>query len=301
MRENRLLSPRNIMAPMRVKHSKQAADRIRLNRLSGLILCSFFVSTGAFALEEEKTYFFEGNERSVLLCSGNSSTEGLAPLVLVFHGYGGNARSTQRRYKIEDLWPEARVVYVQGLVIPQRDDGRIEPGKERAGWQRTPGMDGDRDLKFVDYLIESLADEYNIDRNQVFASGYSNGALFTWVLLTERPHTFAAFAPIAGIDNGVLNAATVPKPVMFHIATNDSAFKFPWAQKTIRRMKKLNRISGEGTKWEGNRAVNLDYTEFAHEPGGAPFVLEVNSGGHAIPSYAPKNIVKFFSQQTQKS
>jgi polyhydroxybutyrate depolymerase len=261
-------------------------------------LWAISIATSAWAIEEEKSFFFEGHERSALLCSDKPPAGGGAPLILVFHGYSGNSRSVQKGFRIERLWPEALVAYVQGLVIPERDDGRIKPGRERPGWQRKPGMDDDRDLKFIDYLIEQLAAEYKIDRERVFATGFSNGAVFTWVLLAERPNTFAAFAPIAGIDNGVLVPAQVPKPVIYHMATNDSAFKFAWAQKTIRRMKKLNRVNEEGQRWVRNTSLSLEYTLFTSDQGGAPFVLELNQRGHMIPPYAPGNIVTFFKSES---
>ncbi len=262
-----------------------------------LFLWIFVFSFNANAIDEVESFFFEGNERSAIICSGMESPPGPAPMVFVFHGYSGYSKSVRRAFRIEDHWPEALVVYVQGLVIPQRDDGRVEPGRERTGWQRAPGMDGDRDLKFIDFLVEDLSDRYNIDQDRIYATGFSNGAIFTWVLLAARPHTFAAFAPISGVDNGVLDSATVPKPVIYHFGRNDSAFKFQWAKKSIRRMKDLNRVNDNGDRWLGNRVRSADYTLFGFDVGGAPFVLEINEGGHTIPPYAPKNIASFFKRQ----
>lgn len=265
-----------------------------------LSLWTFIFSLSASAIDEVEYFSVKGDKRSAIICSGMESPPGPAPLVFVFHGYSGNPNSVRRAFRIEDHWPEALVVYLQGLVIPQRDDGRVESGKEQTGWQRAPGMDDDRDLKFIDFLVDDLTDRYNIDRNRIYATGFSNGAMFTWVLLAARPHTFAAFAPVAGIDNGVLESATVSKPVIFHFGKNDTAFKFQWAQKSIRRMKDLNRVNDNGSRWLGNRVRSTDYTLFGFDVGGAPFVLEINEGGHTIPPYAPKNIAAFFKRQAIK-
>ena len=250
-----------------------------------------FIGIDAEARYREAFYEFQGNKRKILLYEGNFSSEDKVPLILVFHGYGGSAESIQRSFNIESHWPDALVAYVQGLVIPRRSDGRVKPGTEKTGWQRSLGMDNNRDLKFVDYLIRSLSAEFNVDKTRIYAAGFSNGAIFTWVLVATRPHLFAAFAPIAGIDNGVLLKATVPKPVIFYFGRNDKAFKVKWALKSIRRMKKLNKISKPGISKPNN------YTLFEPEVGGKPIVLNVHDGGHEIPHYAGRDICKFFKSQ----
>ncbi|MCP5522580.1 MAG: hypothetical protein H7A46_13650 [Verrucomicrobiales bacterium] len=68
-----------------------------------------------------------------------------APLVFVFHGHGGSMQNAQRSFHLHTVWPEAIVVYPQGLKTP----GQLtDPQGRRAGWQHAPGTQGDRDLKF---------------------------------------------------------------------------------------------------------------------------------------------------------
>lgn len=264
---------------------------ISLKAICAWSILLLFIGIDAEARYRDVYYEFQGNKRKILLYEGNFSSEDKVPLILVFHGYGGTAESIQRSFKIENHWPNALVAYVQGLVIPRRSDGRAKPGTEKTGWQRSLGMDKDRDLKFVDYLIKSLSEEFDVDKTRIYAAGFSNGAVFTWVLVATRPHTFAAFAPIGGIDNGVLERATVPKPVIFHFGRNDKAFKLAWAQKSIRRMKKLNKISRAGIKRPNN------YILLEPDIGGRQFVLNVHDGGHEIPRYASRNICIFFKSQ----
>ena len=85
-------------------------------------------------------------------------------------------------------WPEAIVVYVQGL--PSRRDGL-------AGWQVEKGEDDDRDLKLVDTALASLRAKFSVDDDRIYATGFSNGANFTYLLWAERPAVFAAYAPVA--------------------------------------------------------------------------------------------------------
>jgi poly(3-hydroxybutyrate) depolymerase len=211
--------------------------------------------------------------------------------LFAFHGYSGTAANFDSSMRLQNEWPEATVVYVQGLVIPERDDGRIAPGQERNGWQRRVGMDDDRDLHCVDSLIDVLSEQYKVDRSRIFATGFSNGAVFTWVLMKARPETFAGFAPIAGIDHGTIEDATVPRPVIFHFGKNDTAFKLVWALKSLGRAKKVNKCTTRKQHdWRPG------YTWFEHAPGGAPVVWHLHDGGHEAPEYSSKRIVEFFQE-----
>jgi polyhydroxybutyrate depolymerase len=233
----------------------------------------------------------DGLERKARIYPGAQAKESPSPLLLAFHGYSGTAANYDKATQLQKAWPQATVVYVQGLVIPERNDGRIANGKRRNGWQRRVGMDGDRDLRCVDTLIEVLSEQYEVDRSRIFATGFSNGAVFTWVLMKARPETFAGFAPIAGIDHGTIEDATVPCPVIFHFGKNDKAFKLVWALKSLRRAKKVNKCTTrEQHEWRPG------YVWFEHEPGGAPVVWHLHDGGHEAPRYSSKHIVEFFQE-----
>ena len=98
--------------------------------LLALIPCSASASPDLVA----KKFNVDGVTRNILLCEGVPLPGG-RPLILVFHGYGGTAQDAAQRFHLEEEWPMAMVAYIQGLTIPRdRGDGRIEPGKERAGW-----------------------------------------------------------------------------------------------------------------------------------------------------------------------
>lgn len=267
-----------------------------------LIACLFSLFASSLKVEAQEPHEMilsvDGKIREALMYPGNQTLGESTPLILVFHGYGGsskdlkNAKGLANYLKIHELWPEAIVVYGQGLVIPPRDDGRIKPGKEKPGWQRTAEMDGGRDLRYVDEIIETIDELFKMDRKRVYASGFSNGGLFTWVLLKARADTISAFAPIGATDNGNIYDATVPRPVIFHYGEQDEAFEMGWAQKSVRRVKRINKSTAESHQWSENS------TWFEHEEGGAPFVWHLHPKGHIIPPYAAANIVRFFQEIT---
>src|SRR5438034_8032471 len=98
------------------------------------------------------------------------------PVVFVFHGHGGSMVNAARSFGIHTLWPEAIVVYLQGLNTP----GRLtDPEGKLPGWQSTIGDQNDRDLKFFDAVLASLKSDYKVDERQVYSTGHSNGGGFT--------------------------------------------------------------------------------------------------------------------------
>ncbi len=83
------------------------------------------------------------------------------------------------------------------------------------GWQSEPG-DANRDLQLVDVALESLRETYRIDDDRIYATGYSNGGAFTYLLWAERPDVFAAYASVAARLRPSVRP-TEAKPV-FHVA-----------------------------------------------------------------------------------
>lgn len=230
----------------------------------------------------------DGIERSAWVYPGKQALTEESPLILAFHGYSGKAKAFSGGLKLHEAWPRATVAYMQGLMIPERSDSRIEPGNERAGWQRRPGMDDNRDVRFVDAMIAELSKQYRVDRQRIYATGFSNGAIFTWVLLCERPQVFAAFAPIAGHDNGMLEGATVPRPVIGHFGREDQAIRFRWAQKSLARILRLNKCNSS--------PIDQGDGYMLHEPdaGGAEVMWHVHNGGHRYGEQTASRIVQFF-------
>ena len=119
------------------------------------------------------------------------SKEKPAPLVFGFHGHGGNMRNAARQFGFENVWPEAVVVYMQGLNTPTARD----PQGDKPGWQNRPGLQGDRDLKAFDAFLTLIKSKTSIDENRIYASGHSNGGGFTYCLWAGRGNLFAAIAP----------------------------------------------------------------------------------------------------------
>ncbi|MBZ0154243.1 MAG: hypothetical protein K8J09_22175, partial [Planctomycetes bacterium] len=131
---------------------------------------------------QTRSWQVDGDRREALVHVPPAARREPVPLVFVFHGHGGSMAGIARSFDLHTAWPEAVVVYPQGLPT---STGR-DPDGRRAGWQNRAGADGDRDLRFVDTMLAALRDELCIDPDRVHATGHSNGGGFTYLLLAQR-------------------------------------------------------------------------------------------------------------------
>jgi len=210
-----------------------------------------------------------------------------APVVFGFHGHGGNPRQAARSFHLHEEWPEAVVVYIQGVPTP----GRLtDPDGKLPGWQHDPGDHEDRDLKFFDAVLATLKKEYQVDELRIYATGHSNGGGFTYLLWATRGDVFAALAPSAAVGARQLKDLK-PKPVLHVAGENDELVKFQWQKLMLERVRKLNGCD-EGKEWEKSCTWYTSKT-------GTPVVAYIHAGTHKFPTEAPPIIVKFFKEHAK--
>ena len=233
----------------------------------------------------------EGVGRQALVCIPTAATKTKTPVIFAFHGHGGNMRNAANKFGYHRLWPEAIVVYMQGLPTP----GQLtDPTGKLNGWQKTVGDQNDRDLKFFDVVLASLKKEYQVDPKRIFATGHSNGGGFTFLLWAERGDTFAAVAPASAVAGKSLPRLK-PKPAIEVAGENDPLVRYAWQQQMMEAVRKRNGCDAAGKPWA--KSGSLTGTLYPSK-GGTPFVSLLYPGGHAFPDEAPALIVKFFKEQT---
>ncbi len=209
-----------------------------------------------------------------------------APLVLVFHGHGGTARQIARRAPLHQHWPEAVVVYPQGLRTP---GALTDPEGKRFGWQHGAGDQGDRDLAFVDLLLDTLCAELRIDPDRVHATGHSNGGGFSYLLWAERGERFASFAPSAAAAGKALRGQElVPRPVLHFGSPDDALVKWSWQQRTLGELQRRFDC-GLSEAWKPVPGV----VRFPSPRGGSVYLLE-HEGGHRMFEGLAESAAAFF-------
>ena len=241
----------------------------------GLVAIFLMLSAGA-ASAEVMTWTVDGATREAIVYGPATPPVGVKiPLVFSFHGRGDDAQNFQHT-NLHVAWREAVVVYFQGLSTR---DGLT-------GWQVERGQDGDRDLKLVDAALTSLRAKYNIDENRIYATGFSNGAMFTYLLWAERPQVFAAYAPVAGRLRPSVQPKQ-PRPV-FHVAGERDPQVLFADQKAA--MTIAIGVNGVRTTTTGCGPGCTIYG--SDSP--APVMTWIHPGGHDYPRGTSERITAFF-------
>ena len=206
-----------------------------------------------------------------------------SPVIFVFHGHGGTMGNMLRSRSFEKLWPEAIIVYPQGLNTP----GQLtDPNGRLPGWQKAPGDMGDRDLHFFDAMLKTLKQDYRVDNKRIYATGHSNGGGFTYLLWATRGDIFAAFAPSSAVAAKVENLLK-PKPAMHIMGEQDNLVKPAWQKAMYNKILQINGCSDKGQPYDQYATLYPSDTQ-------TPVVLYIHPGGHVYPADADKVVIKFF-------
>lgn len=138
-------------------------------------------------------FIYAGTRRKYLLYIPEGLSEG-APLVLVLHGYYGQAYGFMQKTGMNDVADEHgfAVAYPQGLPA---QSGEF-PGSH---WNADFTFSDEDDVGFLKELAVSLQQAYGFSRHHTFVTGLSNGGFMCYTLAVKSPGTFRAIAPVAGL------------------------------------------------------------------------------------------------------
>ncbi|MCS4489765.1 PHB depolymerase family esterase [Corynebacterium sp. ES2775-CONJ] len=109
-----------------------------------------------------------------------------APVLFAFHGWkeGAEAFVKHSGFANTKAWEEAIAIYPQGLD---------------SAWEGAPyaKATASEDMDFIRAILEQIDRDYKIDRNRVYAAGFSNGGGMAAALGCKMPETFAAIATVS--------------------------------------------------------------------------------------------------------
>ena len=234
-----------------------------------------------------ETFTIEGTERQALVyANAQAAPKDGAPLLLVFHGHGGRAEFAARRFRLHELWPQAVVVYLQGIPGVE---GITDKAGAKSGWQKNPGDLQDRDLKFVDAVLERMARQYKIDTRRVYALGHSNGARFVNVLWAARGDKFAAFCS-ASAQGGLLLRDVKPKSIFMIAGEKDPLVPFAGQKLSV------DYVREKLLKTDTAKARTNGYARFETGVNGTELATYLHPGGHEVPQDALPLVVEFFQR-----
>jgi polyhydroxybutyrate depolymerase len=237
------------------------------------------------AAQTTMTWNIDGVEREALVFAPPPITIAAVkhPLVFAFHGHGGTMQGAAQSMHIQTVWPEAIVVYPQGLNTKA---ALIDPNGTRPGWQNQAGNDGDRDLKLFDAMLSTMHQKFTVDDERVYTTGFSAGGVFSYLLWAERSKLIAAIGECAG---RLFDPEHLPEPrALLAIAGQaDTTDPFALQLQTIATAQQVDSATGPGQSCG-------QYCKFYPSTTFTPVRTVIHPGGHVYPPWAPAQIVAFF-------
>lgn len=211
------------------------------------------------------------------------------PVIFGFHGHGGTMKSADKQMQLEKYWPDAIIVYMQGLPTPGI---AVDPEGKQTGWQHLPGQENDRDLKFFDSVLATLSDRFAVDDKRIYVAGFSNGAYFSYLLWAKRASRIAAFGICAGriVESIQL---TTPRSLIAISGRNDDVVEFEQQMNSIGIVRSLVGATHDGVSC-GKGCTNYQGS------GGLSVVTLINNEGHSYPANASSMIVEFFKAHARR-
>lgn len=225
--------------------------------------------------------------------------EGSFPLVIVFHGGGGNSRQIQRYMGMDAIADRENfiAVYPNGIG-KQWNDGR--DFKE--------SIAANDDVLFINQLLDSMQKEYSIDNKRIFATGISNGGFFSIYLSYKLSHRLLAIAPVcASIPEKIYPVFYPSRPVSVLIMNGTADPLVPYnggavgnsrmgdrgrctsTDSTVQRYISINKTSQtplieeipDRNKRDGCIATRQTYTGGKNNT--KVCLVKVKNGGHTLP------------------
>jgi polyhydroxybutyrate depolymerase len=257
---------------------------IRSCLLKGMLVAVSLAAAGT-AHAQAMNLTIDGVQRQALILAPANAARSpqRRPLLFAFHGHGGTIIQTAAQMRFDKVWPEAIVVYMQGLRTPSNGD----PDGYETGWQHDPKELDDRDLKFFDAVLAALRKTFPVDESRVYATGFSNGGVFTYLLWGTRPKTFAALAPVATAKAAGVQLK-VPIPLLQIGGQQDVNFPIAQQLESIAIAREVDGATAGHSCGE--------YCTAYDSSRGAPVIAYIHPGGHIYPREASQMIVDFFKQ-----
>lgn len=140
------------------------------------------------------------------------------PLVLVFHGASSDGKAMEQMTGFSRLAEQEGFIAVYPDAINQHWDARRRNMPETTN-----------DVGFISALIDKLDEKYNIDRQRIYATGFSNGGMFTQRVACELSDKVAAVSIVAATMPENLSQTcqpTKPVPVLLMHGTNDALIPY---------------------------------------------------------------------------
>lgn len=161
-------------------------------------------------VRESRTVEVDGVEREFLLLV--PAVLPAAPLALVFNFHGSGSTSDAQVANSDFERSVAENGFI--AVLPQ---GAYMNTRSPRSWNADLDPSGVDDVELVRNIIADVSRDFRVDTARIYSTGFSGGARMTSRLACELSGTFAAAAPVGGIQFGAGCAPERAIPILtFH-------------------------------------------------------------------------------------
>ncbi len=227
-----------------------------------------------------------GVEREyILYIPSTYNTESKVPLLLNFHGFGGKASEYMSYSDFRNIAERDTfiLVYPQGSCL----NGFTHWNAALPSPENKSSAD---DLGFIDALVGKLTNQYNIDNQRIYSTGYSNGAFFSYALACYRSELIAAIGSVSGtmLDTSNLCTPNHPTAIIDIHGTADGVIPYSGNKDYI----SINSVIDYWTHFNntslqpnqdsfGSNGYAIDHFVFSNGNAGVTVEhFKVNGGGH---------------------
>ena len=147
----------------------------------------------------------------------------LRPVVLVYHGGGGNAEQMMRYCGLNEQADKSGFIAVYPNGTGRLDRILTWNSGNCCGYAMLHKVD---DVAFTSALLDDLARVLPVDPHRIYATGMSNGAIMAYRLASELSDRIAAIAPVAGPMGTDTCNPERPVPVIHFHGTDDQHAPF---------------------------------------------------------------------------
>ena len=276
---------------MKATNPSVQTDRIHGTRTPTLVLISLLCAQATVYGEPIRVSIpVHGEDRTALVLPGAGAKDAPAPLLLYFHGTGGDENDSLQKRTFHEVWPDATIVYPTGT--------KLDAGKNGLGWTKRDDYDAQtKDIVFVERLIEKVSTLVRVDRSRIYVTGHSSGGFFAMSLWALRPGMIAASAPVACYGRFESVEVAVKRPIYYVFGLKDTSFDddppnrrtgLVRATQTVRQLLARNGLSTT------QRTPGAFPTSGKRGSGASIVGWQLHDKGHSWPPELEKRIATFF-------
>lgn len=187
-----------------------------------LSICMLALTMFASAQQTTVTWDYDGATRKYIqyvppVYDGSEAV----PLILALHGLGDNVNNFQGvGFQLVADTANFIVVYPEALPDPFTGGNAWNSGAGISGISLNANID---DVGFLNAVIDSISENFNIDQNRIYATGFSMGGFMSNRLACELNNRISSIASVAGTVGGVLTCNPGTELPVCHIhGTSDT-------------------------------------------------------------------------------